>query len=376
MTWDERPPPHPREHRGPSLRRSLSRAPADRVGARAAQRAVWTTMPRRALSTPPVRPENMIRASTETSSEEWTASVVGSTTAGRVTENGRVVVSPASLYADGCSAITDNVSSFGWSPESHPLGRQAIPGWPIYQQSGARLDLRLSRGKRRVSYSATVSYGYLDAAAPSWTDCVTFTLARRGGEWCRCWKRFRRADEHGVRICGAAPRRTTHCVWISSSVLRAAAASRVRSSGIARLPTLSRHHRFAWVWRAASRPYEEEQCPLPCLPDRWRTVRALLRRAGRRGPSWLTPRRTQTTEFRATSQKVGAILTGMSMHRIWCCFRRVQCGGVNEIRGAWLGRARARAWLRALCRDGALAHSAGPAARALNGISMPCAPAR
>ena len=53
-----------------------------------------------------------------------------------------------------------------------------MPGWPSYQQSGVRHELRLA-GKRRVSFSGTVSYGFLDAAAPGWTDCVRLSLARQ-----------------------------------------------------------------------------------------------------------------------------------------------------------------------------------------------------
>jgi hypothetical protein len=106
------------------------------------------------------------------------------TSAGRLSVRigGTVAASSASkatLSATGCGARADDIASYGWSPEHHPAGRQAIPSAPAYQQSGVSFDLRLTRGKRHVSYAAAVSYGYLDAAAPSWTDCVTVSLARR-----------------------------------------------------------------------------------------------------------------------------------------------------------------------------------------------------
>lgn len=93
---------------------------------------------------------------------------------------GRVVLS-----VDGCGANTDAISSYRWTPESHPLGRQAIPANPAYQQSGTRLEMTL-RGKRRVSQSVIVGYGYLDDPSPDWTDCVSMGLFRQkknGGDF-------------------------------------------------------------------------------------------------------------------------------------------------------------------------------------------------
>jgi hypothetical protein len=82
------------------------------------------------------------------------------------------------LVADGCAAGTDNISSYDWSPEHHPADRQAVPSDPAHLQSGKWHEMRV-RDKRQVSYSATVSYGFPEA--PRWTDCVTLSLWRNGG---------------------------------------------------------------------------------------------------------------------------------------------------------------------------------------------------
>ncbi|HET6509854.1 MAG TPA: hypothetical protein VFG42_23875 [Baekduia sp.] len=99
----------------------------------------------------------------------------------RVRVAGTVAVKkPASvvLAATGCGAGTDDISSFDWSPEHRPADRQAVPGWPIYQQSPEEVQLRL-RGRRRVSYSETVGHGSLDGRGEGWTDCVALSLTRR-----------------------------------------------------------------------------------------------------------------------------------------------------------------------------------------------------
>src|SRR4051794_524269 len=37
----------------------------------------------------------------------------------------------AVLFVISCGAGTDPLSSYDWSPERHPSGRQAVPGWPV-----------------------------------------------------------------------------------------------------------------------------------------------------------------------------------------------------------------------------------------------------
>jgi hypothetical protein len=100
----------------------------------------------------------------------------------RVHVEGTVAVrSPArvSLYTVGCSAGTDSISSYGWTPEHHPAGAQAVASWPAHlNDDGRYLKLRL-QGKTRVSYSKTVSYGF-PGETPRWTDCVTLELWRVG----------------------------------------------------------------------------------------------------------------------------------------------------------------------------------------------------
>jgi hypothetical protein len=84
---------------------------------------------------------------------------------------GRVLV-----HAVGCTAGLDYISSWGWTPEHHPVGRQAVASWPAGSGSlGLYLQSDL-RGKTRVSYSKTISVGYLNETA--WTDCVTLELWR------------------------------------------------------------------------------------------------------------------------------------------------------------------------------------------------------
>jgi hypothetical protein len=99
----------------------------------------------------------------------------------RVHVEGTVAVESSArvtLVADGCAAGTDNISSYAWSPEHHPVGRQAVPSWPAGLQSGTWYEMRV-RDRQRVSYSATVSYGFPET--PGWTDCATLSLQRQGG---------------------------------------------------------------------------------------------------------------------------------------------------------------------------------------------------
>jgi hypothetical protein len=99
----------------------------------------------------------------------------------RVHVEGTVAVkSPtrALLSAVGCSAGPDDISSYGWSPDHHPAGRQAVPAWPTEMNGGQTLEPRL-QGKTRVSFSKIVSYGF-SGEAPRWTDCVTLQLWRLG----------------------------------------------------------------------------------------------------------------------------------------------------------------------------------------------------
>lgn len=87
---------------------------------------------------------------------------------------------PVALSVSGCtSAGTNPVSSYGWTPEHHPAGRQAVPDDPVFESEEAgRFALR-GRGKQHVSYSVVArTVGYASPAALRWTDCVHLGLAR------------------------------------------------------------------------------------------------------------------------------------------------------------------------------------------------------
>lgn len=97
----------------------------------------------------------------------------------RIRVDGTVAVKDAarvSIVMVGCAAGTDDLSSYSWSPEHHPAGRQAVPAWPLHLQDGSRRELSV-RGKQRVSFSETIAYGF-SRAEPRWTDCVSLVLAR------------------------------------------------------------------------------------------------------------------------------------------------------------------------------------------------------